>query len=248
MRKLYSTEIPCKAGCQYCFARWSNMYHGLPALKDNILDEKEAILYPCCDGEFFDQQELIEYVKKTAEHMDKLYVSISTKRFISDAEISQLILLNQYLLSADKGFVKFGISISNISKLDELEPGTMSYIERMELAKRLNNTPIFTALTLKPLLPFIDADEYCQIMYDFSQYTKYILIGGLYLELESEFYSKYITSLQPIQHRVVEWLPERPQWEYVENAEQITKIRTYANTHGILLFDSDVDLINHYIR
>lgn len=248
MRKLYSTNIPCQAGCQYCFAKWDKTYHKLPQLENIIFNEKKAILYPCCDGEFFDQNGLSEQIRKMAEHMDKLYVSISTKRPVNDDEISRLVKLNQELLSADKGFVKFGISLSNYSMLDKLEPGTMSYAERLELARRLKDTPVFLALTLKPLLPFITPGEYCQIIHDFSQYTNYVLIGGLYLEPGSKFRSKYISPEHPTWSRTVEWLPERPEWEYIEDPEQFRKIRTYASAHEVLLFDSDVDLINCLIN
>lgn len=248
MRKLFSADVSCKADCQYCFARWNNMYRKLPHLESADLSEKKAIIYPCCDGNFFDQNELLDSIKEIAKSMDKVYVSISTKNFIGDEEIIKLTQLNQELLSEDKGFVKLGISLSNISMINEIEPGTISYAERLSLAQRIKETSILLGVTIKPILPFISTEEYCQIINDFSEYTKYVLIGGLYLNQKSKFFSNYITTEHLIQKRVVEWLPERPEWEYIEDDKQLQQIRKYAEKKGVLLFDSDVDLIRSYIN
>lgn len=247
MRKLFSAGIPCKADCQYCFAKWNNMYSKLPSLERTTSIEKKAVIYPCCDGDFSDQNELIETVKKVAKDMDKVYVSVSTKGFINDEIITNLAQLNKELLSENKGFVKFAISLSNVSMIDKIEPGTMPYAERLSLAKRVQKTSIPLAITIKPVLPFISIEEYCQIIDDFSKYTQYFLIGGLYLNRKSKFYSDYITNKDIIQKRVVEWLPEHPEWEYLEDSKQFQQIRKYAEKKAVLLFDSDVDLIMSYI-
>lgn len=247
MRKLFSASRSCKADCQYCFARWNNMYCKLPNLESDNFSEKKAVMYPCCDGNFFDQNGLLESVKEMAKNMDKVYVSISTKSFISDEEIANLAQLNQELLSENKGFVKLGISLSNISMINKIEPGTISYAERLSIAKRIKETSILLGVTIKPILPFISTEEYCQIINDFSKYTKYFLIGGLYLNRKSKFFSNYITTEHLIQKRVVEWLPERPEWEYIEDDKQFQQIRIHAEKKGVLLFDSDVDLIKSYI-
>lgn len=248
MRKLFSTGIPCQAGCQYCFAKWDKEYYELPSIESEQLNEREAIVYPSCDGEFFDQYKLIDHVKKMAEKMDKIYLSISTKHLISDQEISCISKLNRELISENKGFVKLAISISNKSMLEEIEPGTMPYKERLHLANKIAQEGIFFALTIKPILPFISAEEYGQMIHDFSAYTKYVLIGGLYINRETEFYSRYLKSEHSIQHRRVEWLPGCPEWEYIEDHVQFEKIRTYAKNEKVLLFDSDVDLIKSYIN
>lgn len=248
MRKLFSAGIPCQAGCKYCFAKWDMMYNGMPQLENEQISENEAIIYPCCDGEFFDQYQLIESVKRTAEKMDKVYLSISTKHLFNDEEVGCITKLNQELVSANKGFVKLAISLSNMTKLEDIEPDTMSYSERLDLARRIKDADIFLAITIKPILPFVTAEEYCQIIDDFSKYTKYFLIGGLYINRESDFYSKYISSQNIIQHRTVEWLPNHPEWEYIEDAVQFQKIRLYADNKGVFVFNSDVDLIKAYIR
>ncbi len=247
MRELFSAAVPCQAGCQYCFAKWDKAYWELPRLENRKLSEKEAILCPCCDGEFFDQYKLAEDIKKVAEKMDKVYVSISTKRFIQEEEIHCIAQLNRELKAADKGFVKLAVSLSNRSMLEEMEPGTIAYDERLELAKKIRREGIFFALTIKPVLPFISAEEYCQIIDDFSKDTKYVLIGGLYINRESEFYSKYAKTIRQIQYRTVAWLPERPKWEYVEDDRQFQKIREYADKKGVFIFDSDEELIKSYI-
>ena len=86
MRKFLSASTPCKAGCKYCFAKRDD-YLRQPALKieqENIRID-EIILYPCCDGDFFDQASLVESVKKLADHYKKVYISLSCLLYTSDA-------------------------------------------------------------------------------------------------------------------------------------------------------------------
>lgn len=250
MRKLFSAGKPCKAGCQYCFAKWSEIDYKLPqvGMENERMNEKEAIIYPCCDGEFLDQSMLIENLEKTVKKMNKVYLSISTKHFISDDVLNQLSKLNHELKTSEKGFVKLAISLSNMSMIKDIESHTLSYVERLELAKAIKSKGIFLGLTIKPILPFISAEEYCNIIHDFSPYTKYVLIGGLYLNRNSVFYTQYIKGSNEIQHRTVKWLPEQPEWEYIEDSKQFQQIRKYAEKKGVLLFDSDVDLIKSYIN
>ena len=247
MRKLFSAGMSCKTGCQYCFSKWDS-YHHLPQLRDYILHEKNSIIYPCCDGDFSNQEDLIESIKKIAENMDKVYVSISTKNFISNDALAALAQLNQNLLSENKGFVKLSISFSNISMINEMEPGSISYAARLSLARQIRETSILFAVTIKPVLPFVSSEEYCRIIDDFSIYTKYFLLGGLYLNPKSDFYTKYITADYLIQKRKVEWLPEQPEWDYIENVEQFQQIRKYAADKGVFLFDSDESLIEFCIK
>lgn len=248
MRILFSAGIPCQADCKYCFAKWKDKYSSFPQLEGACPDEKEAIIYPCCDGEFFDQHNLIDYVRTAAQRMDKVYLSLSTKQNISNDAIDCIEELNHELMSSNKGFVKFAISISSISMLEDIEQGTMSYNDRLNLAKKIYRTDMVFSITIKPVLPFVQAEEYCQIIHDFSEYTKHVLIGGLYVNPTSAFYSQYIASQFNAKPRTVEWISGHPMWDYVEDDTQFKIIRDYASKNNILLFDSDIDLINSLIN
>lgn len=243
MRKFFSSNIPCKAGCKYCFAKWENIYSEFPRLESEKINEKESIIYPCCDGDFFSQKELIDNMRNIAAKSEKVYFSISTKFSIIDEEIDIISKFNDELISQNKGFVKLAISLSNISMINEIEPGTSSYTERLQLAEKLFRTRLLFAVTIKPILPFVPIEEYYKIMDDFSKYTKYFLIGGLYINKKSTFYSQYIKPETPVNRRIVEWLPEHPDWDYIQDEKQFKLIRKYAKKNGLYIFDSDVDLI-----
>lgn len=249
MRKFYSAKVPCNAGCQYCFAKWHEIYKEMSQIDSEIISDKESIIYPCCDGEFFEQQHLIDAVKKIASEMNRVYVSVSTKKHFTDENISTLAQLHCNLVQQKKGFVKLGISLSSKSMLSEIEPKTMSYSERLETARRIAAAGIPIGLTIKPVLPFITAEEYCDIIEDFSKYTKRVLVGGLYVNKQSSFYSKYLPqySNKYIQKRTVEWLAARPAWDYIEDAEQMATIHQFCKKRKIDIFDSDIDLIRSII-
>ena len=79
MRKFLSASAPCKAGCKYCFAKRDD-YLRQPVLRieqENISTD-EIILYPCCDGDFFDQTSLIESVKKFSDHYKKIILLLNS--------------------------------------------------------------------------------------------------------------------------------------------------------------------------
>ena len=111
MRKLYSANTPCHAGCQYCFARWNDIYDGQPLFENVIFDNDSIILYPCCDGEFFEQNNIINKIKDLTNNLQKVYISVSTKRNLSSEETKCLISLNKWLRNSGKGFVKTTASL-----------------------------------------------------------------------------------------------------------------------------------------
>ena len=248
MREFFSASTPCSSGCQYCFAKWDNRRTGFLQLGDVKPIEDGTIVYPCCDGEFLGQPGYIECMRSFSQQSKEVYFSLSTKQSISDEEIEQLKNFDRDLRSANRGFVKLAISISNISLLEELEPGTISYLQRLALAEKLQKSGFFFSVTIKPILPFIDAAEYCTIINDFSKYTNCFLMGGLYINKETKFFSQYILPGTKVTRRVVNWMPEHPEWDYIEDEAQFQRIREYASQTGCLTFDSDEELIRYYIK
>ena len=243
MRKFASVSTPCKAGCRYCFAKWSNLYkRPEPLLNRDIMDSEEIILYPSCDGEFFDQDEIIKKIKHYSKSRKKVYVSLSCKVEPTDGQLLQLEKLDKWLRDENKGFVKFAISLSCRTRLSEIEPGTMTYEERLNLARRAYNLGIATSLTIKPILPFISADEYISIIYDFKKYLSHVLVGGLYVDRKSRFYNEYL-SKYPCVKREVNWIEGRPEWDYIESKDTIEKIKHESQKWGIMVFDSDAELV-----
>lgn len=249
MRKFLSASAPCKAGCKYCFAKRDD-YLRQPVLRieqENISTD-EIILYPCCDGDFFDQTSLIESVKKFSDHYKKIYVSLSSKIYPSAEQMKQLLDLNAWLSNQEKGFVKFAISLSNRTMISEIEPGTMSYETRVSLAKNIKSTGLPLSLTIKPVLPFISEHEYFSILEDFHPYLNHVLIGGLYIDQTSSFYRDYIQGRYMCTKRNVMWLSDRPDWDYVEDGEQMKKIEQFAKTLGMKVFTSDSLVVQSLIK
>lgn len=249
MRKFLSASAPCKAGCKYCFAKRDD-YLRQPVLRieqENISTD-EIILYPCCDGDFFDQTSLIESVKKFSDHYKKIYVSLSSKIYPSAEQMKQLLDLNAWLSNQEKGFVKFAISLSNRTMISEIEPGTMSYETRVSLAKNIKSTGLPLSLTIKPVLPFISEHEYFSILEDFHPYLNHVLIGGLYIDQTSSFYRDYIQGRYMCTKRNVMWLSNRPDWDYVEDGEQMKQIEQFAKTLGMKVFTSDSLVVQSLIK
>lgn len=243
MRVLLSTNIPCKSGCKYCFAKWDSYkpLDKLPLAQMKV-DKESLILYPCCDGDCFYQTELAQRVEQLASDFQQVYVSISSKTFPSDEQIVQWRNLHQELVMNKKGFLKFAISISNRSMLDEIEPGTMPYEDRLKLTQIIKGIEIPLSLTLKPVLPFIAEKEYRAILADFRPYIKNVLIGGLYADKTTDFYARYLTAYRSTK-RKVSWIPGSPEWEYIEDATLIDKIKEDAEHLDMQVFFSDRDLI-----
>lgn len=191
MRKLYSADHSCCSQCSYCFAKWKELYCRQPLFEKAELKEKEAIIYPCCDGEFFQQNQSVSALKQMAESMEKLYVSISTKNHMDQSMLKSICELNDFLVQNEKGFVKVAVSFAALS-IDELEQGTLSYRERLELLAELSRLGLPTSVTLKPVLPFVSNEEYNDILKDCAKLVKRITIGGLYVNRNTAFFKKYI--------------------------------------------------------
>lgn len=249
MRRFLSASIPCQAGCKYCFAKWAN-YEQQPVwgFIQEKLDSDQVVLYPCCDGDFFNQIDLIENIKRFSESYSKVYISISGKVWPTEDQITQLIELNDWLARSNKGFVKFAISLSNRSMLDEIEPETMPYEDRIKLAKYISSINIPLSLTIKPVLPFISKDEYSSILEDFSPYLNHVLIGGLYVNKDSIFYRDYLQNDFVCIKRRVTWLSNQPDWDYIEDPELMTKIKAFAEGLNMKVFTSDSSLVKSLIE
>lgn len=249
MRKFLSANIPCEAGCKYCFAKWDgyNRQSNLGFQRENV-DPDRVILYPCCDGDFFDQVELVEKIKHYTEFHKKVYVSLSSKIRPTEEKIMQLLELHEWLVKSNRGFVKFAISLSNRTMLDEIEPATMSYEERIKFASYINSLGLPLSLTIKPVLPFIAEEEYDSILKDFSPYLNRVLIGGLYVNKNSSFYADYLYNDYICTKRKVEWLLDHPDWDYVEDAELMKKIKVFAQKLGMQVYDSDFSVVKSLIE
>ena len=132
--------------------------------------------------------------------------------------------------------------------IDEIEPATMSYKERIKLAKFFSSINFPLSLTIKPVLPFIPYYEYASILEDFSPYLNHVLIGGLYLNKDSSFYQDYLRNNFACTKRRVTWLPDHPNWDYIEDPELMEKIKAYAKEFNMKVFTSDSSVVKSMIE
>lgn len=247
MRKLCPAQLPCSAGCKYCFSTWSN-YQKSAFNEDIELGSKSILIYPCCDGDYFMQSGMNETIKRYSEKFKYIYVSISSKIEPSKESLKSLFSLNEWLLSTGRGMVKYASSISTVSMINEIEPNTMSYEKRYEIASKFKENGITVSLTLKPVMPFISGEEYCSIVEKYSELTKYVVIGGLYVNKDTDFYRSYIMSQYDTIKRRVSWLPNKPLWDYLEPREQMEQIKEYCFSRSISLFESDNLLFEYLVK
>lgn len=245
-RELYSRTIDCNNNCLYCFAKWGK--YKQPLWK-GIREDKNIggrIIYPCCDGEFFQQDIDLRHIIKDAQ-TENCYISISTKNLISEEQILELVKVNEYLTNHNVGFVKIGIPFTTKYRIEEIECNTASYEERVDMAKKLITYGFKVCVIFKPILPFISIDEYKEIVKDLSFVNKFLL-GDLYVDKKSIFYRDYISKELEIKERKVGWLKENLIWDVIEQKEKKSQLVDYINKLGGKVYHSDVEVIESYIQ
>jgi DNA repair photolyase len=126
-------------------------------------------------------------------------------------------------------------------RINEIEPGTIKYEDRIGLLKRLKERNIPNSVVLKPLLPFIDLDVYKVIIDETSIYTNSYLIGDLYVNIKSKFYEYYVKDKYEIHKREVLWLPDKKTWYVVVDNIKKSNIEKYINKLEKNVFHSDVE-------
>lgn len=240
-RKLFSGKETCSANCAYCFAKWPN-YVKQPILDIQQIPDGGVILYPCCDSDICENETEWDHLWAIATRAAKLYVSISTKRWIPDKLILQYQRLNQYLREQKKGFVKISISLTTKYQIDQIEPGTDDYYRRKQLFEQLQELGFMSSLIFKPILPFVSEEEYQEIITDFPT-CDFFLLGDLYVHTETEFYKRYIYNQYPEKLRKILWLNSCPSWRYVAQDDKIRKIAQFIVLQGKEAFYSDRDVI-----
>jgi len=238
-RCFLSRKDECKGGCKYCFGKW-NTYLKFP---NNETIEDNTIVYPNCDGDAFDSNwnDLVEKMKLFSGR--NIIVSISTKFSISDDVLEKLEEVNR-LLQKKGGMLKISISFSCEQSICLLEPETATYSERIETIQKVVGSKIPYFTIIKPILPFIDFSEYKKIIDDTIIYSPYYVIGDLYINIDSDFYHKYIKNRgYSLYEKDVAWNGENGRWQAVVDDNLKDKIKKYITQLGGRVFESDKDAI-----
>jgi DNA repair photolyase len=241
-RKLYSSKYGCSNKCLYCFANFEQ-YSKQELFTSNEIEQKFEVVYPSCDSELNIDSDLLEYVNKAKLLKNFTVLSFSTKKIIPDEILKKIKEVNSGLLKHDRGFIKISVTITNKTRINELEPNSSSYIERIQSLKSLKEYNIPCSLIIKPVLPFISDDEYYQIIDDIRDITNDVLIGGLYVDTKSLFFKNYIDGKYPIEKKKVSWLRDKPTWYYVDNNPKLKRIEEYILKNDLNYYDNDLELI-----
>lgn len=178
---------------------------------------------------------------KELSERPNLIVSFSTKQSLSDEILAYLKSIHEKL-QENGGFLKLGVSITTKSMLEEIEPNTASYQERIEMLKRVVSMKIPSAVILKPILPFISIEEYWSIIDDTDFVGKY-LTGSLYVHPDTDFFKLYIANKYAAEIKKVNWVNSECRWLSIVQDERINEIQRYIEAKGLVEFSSDVALL-----
>ena len=240
-RCFISRTSECSGMCEYCFGKWDDY---LKFSKPETIED-ETIIYPNCDGDMFDGHfdEILSYLKKMDGHT--IFVSISTKFNIDDSYLFRLKELDYNLYKRNQGMLKLSVSFSCESSIPIIEKKTATYQERIKLIKRIHDIGLSYITIIKPILPFIELEQYYKIIEDTICYSPYYILGGLYVKKNTSFYKKYIEGKYKEYTKEVRWNGNNGCWDVVEGDEKRKKIEEYIASCNGIVFDSDINAMRY---
>lgn len=238
-RFFVSNNTACRGGCLYCFSKWQEY----KKFELQSLSGDNIIIYPNCDGDMFDKNFKI-ILSQLQDIPQKYSISVSTKFNINEADLQLLRSVHADLCCKKKGIVKLSVSFSCSKTIGEIEPGTASYDERIELVKRISEINIPYVTIIKPILPFVDVEEYYNIIDDTILYSPYFLIGDLYVSETTAFYKNHIKGRYRTTLRDVDWNGDNGPWNVVVDFEKRKDITNYIISKGGKVFESDTEVMS----
>ncbi|SEA10095.1 hypothetical protein SAMN04488051_101659 [Alkalimonas amylolytica] len=178
----------------------------------------------------------------------QVVVSYSTKKRLSNKDLNMITEINE-ILNESSGFIKVGISITNINSIALYEKGCAGFEDRIENLLRLAESSIPTGVNIKPILPFISLDEYLRIVEHTIKYCDRFMLGDLYID-ESTSFGKSVLSEYPgfITTKSIDWLNKDLKVKVYSEGEKKHKIQKSILSKGGKFFESDLSLINDIIK
>ncbi|TKJ44268.1 hypothetical protein CEE36_00570 [candidate division TA06 bacterium B3_TA06] len=201
------------------------------------------VICPGCDSDLFAFEDAVE-VLSSLSTLRKI-ISLSTKASIPKNSLERIAMLNKELIKHDS-FIKISVALSSFHSVDSIEEGTANFEERLRNLKLLQHYDIPSSIYLRPLLPFVSDEEYKQIIDETSPYTRKYLLGGLFVDRESEFYTKFLqgNGHLRIRDKQVQWITSKPQWKYVDLPEKEDYVQRNVHSKGGMAFHSDLNLLD----
>ena len=242
-RCFMSSNTECGGGCLYCFSKWQEY----KKFELQSLSMDDNIIYPNCDGDMFDTnfEKMLDQLNGIQQ---KYSISVSTKFNIAESDLQLLKMLHDKMSYMKKGIVKLSVSFSCSKSIEKIEPGTADYDERIRLVRRISENGLPYVTIIKPILPFINSDEYYRIVKDTIQYSPYYLIGDLYVSKTTDFYEKFIKGKYRTELRKVNWNGNNGPWETVVDEKKKNDIINFIISKGGKVFESDEVVMAHLVN
>jgi len=246
-RDFFSSKYYCPNDCLYCFAKWDiykcNKFPNLEICREADIKDDFAI-YPVCDSECVFDEPFFDFLNYFLSRRNDLIVSVSKKNAVSGDILEKIRLLNQ-AVAERRNYAAISVSFSNITRIDEIEKGCAGYMERLDFLESLNAHSIPHNVIIKPILPFIETDEYMKIIDDTIKFSSTYVLGGLYINKDKGFYKSYIEGKFEISQRPVSWLKSGQSWFVVESEKKKNELSKYIEKIGGHCFDSDVEAVKY---
>ena len=241
-RAFFAGQKGCNNGCRYCFSYW-NCPPSLVTMPCSLQSKGSVIIYPICDSELNQQDDNFGLrLENCLENNPKCVLSISTKEEWSDASLDRIDAIRRKMGGLR---IKLSVSIACKSMIKELEPRASDYDSRIRLLQRLEERGICHSVMLKPLLPFISSNEYCEIVNDTSAFCKDFVIGDLYVDQTTPFFKKYISEKYKVERRYCEWMQRDV--DYVAHPQE-KDIVCYMRINNLSCYFSDADFLHKQIE
>jgi hypothetical protein len=184
--------------------------------------------------DFFALPNPVETLKKLLNYQKS--ISISTKARIAEPMVRKLAELNT-IMNRAACFLKISVSFSTKYRVSELEIGTASFEERLNMLQLLKEYRIPHCGIIKPVLPGVPVQEYLEIVDALSSACDGVVVGGLYLD----DHDSRIKGLDPsLQRKKVTWAKDNPIWPTIPSTKKIEAIVSYARSKGLLCYHSDL--------
>ncbi|GHU35794.1 hypothetical protein FACS1894172_18050 [Spirochaetia bacterium] len=239
-------KTECTNNCLYCFTRWEAediKYDNLCDFRDNV------IVYPMCNADISPLEksdEILEYLERCLSMQSKFsIISISTKSNLSGSFIECIKNINNKY--KENGFIKISVSFSCKYNIEIIEPSANPYSTRLSLLSNIAHYGIPHSVILKPILPFVDLKEYCEIIDDIKMFSDAVVLGALYVDHDDMFYKEYINKKYQDKKKNILWLKENKAWSTVESTDKIIKIKEYIIEKDIRYFDSDSEYLHFLV-
>lgn len=233
----------CEFGCIYCFT------HDPTFERCPLLDEKRPrqlisdshgvqIVQPACDTELF-------LLENWRDYLDDLVgtgkvVSFAAKAVVGKEDIEFLKRLNEILLSGD-GLLHVCVTLVKLHEWQEIEPNAPSPRERIEFLRALWEAGIGTCVAVRPMIPFIAAEELKELVSNTYRFTYGYLSGPLYLTRQMKGYLADKGIECDIRRKEADWQTGQPEREIVVRPDLEEMLANLARAVGREFFESNVE-------